>query len=288
MIIPAIYKCLGAAPLIGIERRRIYTDGDGVNTLVGFHGCNLHCKYCLNPQSISPKRIWKWMTPRRLLKEVSKDEIYFLKTDGGICFGGGEPLRHVNFIRKFKKLCSPNWRITIETSLNVPENAVKESVGIVDRYIVDIKDVNPDIYKSYTGQENQIALRNLSFLLCNVSSDNIIVRVPLIPGYNSEKLVEKSVELLKKMGITHFDKLTYKCHQEIESRGEGEINVGKLICNFLKSLRRQFAEEQKIQYDFRECTFEGKCSGTCPACERELGYITMRYRALKRKQRYEG
>ena len=44
---------MNRAPLIGISRLRIRTDGHGVTTLVAFHGCPLRCKYCLNPQGLS-------------------------------------------------------------------------------------------------------------------------------------------------------------------------------------------------------------------------------------------
>lgn len=37
-------------PIMGVERLRINSDGDGVTTLVGFYGCPLRCRYCLNPQ----------------------------------------------------------------------------------------------------------------------------------------------------------------------------------------------------------------------------------------------
>lgn len=40
------------AKVIGVARHRLATDGDGVTTLVAFHGCPLHCRYCLNPQSL--------------------------------------------------------------------------------------------------------------------------------------------------------------------------------------------------------------------------------------------
>ncbi len=40
------------AKIIGISRHRLSTDGDGVTTLVAFHGCPLSCRYCLNPHSI--------------------------------------------------------------------------------------------------------------------------------------------------------------------------------------------------------------------------------------------
>ena len=49
------------APLIGISRLRMGTDGHGVTTLVAFHDCPLRCKYCLNPQSLSTNtKITRW------------------------------------------------------------------------------------------------------------------------------------------------------------------------------------------------------------------------------------
>ena len=47
-----------AVPLIGIARHRLTIDGEGVTTLVAFHGCPLRCKYCLNPTSLQPNGVW--------------------------------------------------------------------------------------------------------------------------------------------------------------------------------------------------------------------------------------
>lgn len=43
----------GLARIIGIARHRLPTDGDGVTTLVAFHGCPLRCRHCLNHRSFS-------------------------------------------------------------------------------------------------------------------------------------------------------------------------------------------------------------------------------------------
>ena len=48
-----------AVPLIGIARHRLTIDGEGVTTLVAFHGCPLRCKYCLNPTSLQPDGVWE-------------------------------------------------------------------------------------------------------------------------------------------------------------------------------------------------------------------------------------
>ena len=80
------------APLIGICRHRLTTDGAGVTTLVAFHGCPLHCKYCLNSQCLSPDGVWRVMTAADIMAKLQKDDLYFRATGGGVCFGGGEPL----------------------------------------------------------------------------------------------------------------------------------------------------------------------------------------------------
>lgn len=196
--------------LIGLSRHRIGVDGAGVTTLVAFHGCPLHCKYCLNPQALSPVGVWKRFSPEELFREICKDDLYFRATGGGVTFGGGEPLLSYKEILQFKKLCSENgkhWKINIETSLNVPEAWVKEMVGVIDHWIVDIKDMNPAIYQSYTGKDNELVIKNLQFLIH--VKDKVTVRVPLIPAFNTETDVENSINALQKMGITEIERFNY-------------------------------------------------------------------------------
>ena len=99
------------APLIAIARHRLTVDGDGVTTLVAFHGCPLRCRYCLNSQCWEPEDIWRWITPEELVEELMKDHLYFLATGGGVCFGGGEPLLYSDFIVQFCQLCPKEWYV---------------------------------------------------------------------------------------------------------------------------------------------------------------------------------
>lgn len=48
---------------------------------------------------------------------------------------------------------------------------------------------------------------------------------------------------------------------------------GRNICHQLKALRRQIADENGIELQQPECTYEGECKGTCPRCEYELHYL---------------
>ena len=48
---------------------------------------------------------------------------------------------------------------------------------------------------------------------------------------------------------------------------------GRQTCNTLKTIRKQIADANEIEYEPQECTHEGECAGTCPACEAEVRYL---------------
>ena len=196
------------AKVFGISRHRLTTDGEGVTTLVAFSGCPLRCKYCLNKASWEPDK-GRLYTPEQLFEEVKIDQLYFLATKGGITFGGGEPLLQVEFIKEFRELCGNQWQIVAETCLNVPSKNIQALDPILDGYIIDIKDMNPEIYKAYTGKDNALVLSNLEWILRHGDPNRIMVRVPHIPDFNTDEDVSRSMEQLKKMGVTNFNEFTY-------------------------------------------------------------------------------
>lgn len=195
------------APFIGIQRHRLITDGGGVTTLAAFRDCTLRCAYCLNPQSLRQETPCQHLTPQQLYEQVKKDELYFLATDGGVCFGGGEPCLRTDFIEEFCKICPKEWLITIETALNVPSDNIRKLQPFVNLWIVDIKDMNPAIYQSYTQRSNERVISNLKIL--SEARANVMIRVPQIPEYNTEADVNASIEQLKALGFSNFDKFTY-------------------------------------------------------------------------------
>lgn len=198
------------APVITCSRLRMQTDGEGVTTLVCFHGCPLRCRYCLNPFSFAPDTRRSQVTPQQLYHRVKKDELYFLATGGGVTFGGGEPLLYPEFIREFRSLCGDSWHLCAETSLNVPWENVALAAQVIDHFYIDCKDTDPQIYRAYTGKDNAQMLSNLEKLLKTVDPENITLRIPLIPEYNSEQHQQNSKALLSQMGVRNFDLFTYK------------------------------------------------------------------------------
>lgn len=198
------------AKIIGIARHRLSTDGDGVTTLVAFHGCPLCCRYCLNPQSLVDGSRFKEYSPQSLYDEVRIDELYFLATNGGVTFGGGEPCLRPDFIREFCGLCGPDWQINLETSLNVPTASIEALLPVVNTLIIDTKDVNPDIYRSYTGQSNDLVLDNLRLIAESGRQHDCVIRIPLIPNFNTDADRRVSCKALEAFGFDRFDLFTYQ------------------------------------------------------------------------------
>lgn len=196
--------------IIGIARHRLTTDGDGVTTLVAFHGCPLHCRYCLNPQSLAEGSRFREYSPEELYDATRIDELYFIATNGGITFGGGEPCLRPDFILRFRDLCGPTWRLNLETSLNVPTANISALLSAVDTLIIDIKDMNPDIYCAYTGQTNGLVLENLRLIADAGRQNDCIIRIPLIPDFNTDSDREASRSALEALGFTRFDLFNYQ------------------------------------------------------------------------------
>ena len=197
------------APLIGICRHRLTTDGQGVTTLVAFHGCPLRCKYCLNAQCLRADGVWRQMTVEKILDEVAVDDLYFKATNGGITFGGGEPLLRADEIADFCMRRPMEWRIYIETSLNVERRTLEAVAPFVDHYYIDVKDMNPDIYRRYTSRDNSRVLENLNWMAGHIDLTKVTIRLPHIPDYNTQDNIASSRRQLEAMGFGDFDCFDY-------------------------------------------------------------------------------
>ena len=218
-----------------ISRHRIGTDGEGIRTLLSFTGCNLDCKYCINKELRDTTPYGKWYSPQELLDEILIDKYYFLVSNGGITFSGGEPLLHANFIKEFAELASPHGiNMYIETSLNVEVEAVMAVHQYIKKWIVDIKDSRPEVYERYTGCSMDLVNRNFLFLWEEDAS--VHMRVPVIPGYNTETEVNNALQSNNLRWAEELEKFDYiTCRSEIPEAD------GKDICKVLKSVRMELA-----------------------------------------------
>ena len=196
-------------PVSAINRIRPAIDGQGIRTLICTSGCPLRCKYCINPQSWDIKESDKFYTVDELYNAVKVDNLYFLSTNGGITFGGGEPGLYAPFIKEFSKRYGKKWTVNLETSLNFSRENLKMLQDVVDYFYIDIKDTDPDIYKAYTGGDNDLPIRNLEYLCENKYQYKIQVRVPEIERFNTTDNCDITEKYCRSLGITDIDRFQY-------------------------------------------------------------------------------
>lgn len=120
----------------------------------------------------------------------------------------GEPLLNAEYIKEVCDLVPLQWKIRIETSLNVKWDKIELLLPYIDQWIIDIKDSNTEIYKNYTGADNLKVYDNVLRLSHKTGKEKLLIRIPKIPNYNAEKDIQKSVKLYSNLG--NIDVFNYK------------------------------------------------------------------------------
>jgi len=120
----------------------------------------------------------------QLLHEVEKDLPFYENSDGGVTLTGGEPLfQNSEMLKLVKALKERHINIAIETSLNVAWAKIRPLIDFVDYWLADLKHINPQKFKSFTGGNTKLVMKNFKKL--DKANTQIIVRIPVVPGFNS-------------------------------------------------------------------------------------------------------
>ena len=193
-----------------ISRLRMGTDGKGIRTLILLYGCPLKCKYCLNPFTWDGTGKYERLSAREVYDRIALDTPYFLATEGGITFGGGEPLLQPQLINQMRALFEPEITINVETSLHVEWENIETVLDSVNVFYVDIKSTYSKVYQDYTGCSIDVVLENLKKLLAVKGADSVVVRIPEIPGFVDIEMQIKTKKDLENLGIKKFNLFKYK------------------------------------------------------------------------------
>jgi pyruvate formate lyase activating enzyme len=127
----------------------------------------------------------KPMSVEEVYKEVEKDRRFYMSSGGGVTISGGEPFSQPEFLLSLlKKFKDAGISTAIETTGMTCWSLIHQCAECIDYFLYDIKHMDSEMHKKYTGIENNLILSNLK-LLANTGKD-ITVRVPYIPGYNAD------------------------------------------------------------------------------------------------------
>ena len=122
-----------------------------------------------------------------LVREVLKDESYFQKSGGGVTLSGGEPTMQPIFA---KALLSAFKQAGIHTALDTcgqcPWETLDALLRHTDLVLYDLKEIDSDKHKAFTGVSNTRILENLTLLRRFMKEHSLLcelwIRTPLIPG----------------------------------------------------------------------------------------------------------
>jgi len=119
------------------------------------------------------------------MEEIEKDRVFFDESGGGVTFSGGEPLLQVDFLESLiEEAKKSNINVALDTSGYVPFEDLERVSDRVDLFLYDLKIMDDERHKKYTGVSNKIILENLRKL--SDKEKAIIVRIPLVSGINDD------------------------------------------------------------------------------------------------------
>jgi pyruvate formate lyase activating enzyme len=123
------------------------------------------------------------VTVDEVMTEIDKDSVFYDESGGGATFSGGEPLMQPDFLRGLLGECRKREiHSAVDTCCHVSRSVLEETAPLVDLFLCDIKHMDTEMHKTYTGVDNRLILENISFL--TATGCDVVIRVPVVPGFN--------------------------------------------------------------------------------------------------------
>ena len=213
--------------------------GYNINRCIGFEACGLcqdvcpekavsrgvsgrasidrsRCNHCGRCTTVCPDRalelIGREMNIAEILDIVATDEGFHFRSAGGVTVGGGDPMMQADFVNALLRACRQRG---IDTAVETAGYGGWEQLQKICRYanwvFYDVKSMNAEKHMAFTGVSNVQILENLSRLSVRLPDTPIVVRTPIIPGFNdTDKDISAIVKFLRTIGtLKDYELLPY-------------------------------------------------------------------------------
>ncbi len=122
-----------------------------------------------------------------LFEELIKDRSYYEKSGGGVTFSGGEPALQADFCAAvMKRLQDSDIQTALDTCGMTSQSNLEKILPYADLVLYDLKEIDPEKHRTFTGQTNDVILNNLlavsEYIRQYAPDTRVWIRTPLIPG----------------------------------------------------------------------------------------------------------
>ena len=174
----------------------------------------LRCRLCFTCAEECPTaaltRFGDLRTVDSLIEELRSEFPFYESSGGGVTFSGGEPLQNIDYIYEVSTMLKAEGvHIAVETAGCFDFGELERGLlGLIDLYLFDLKVLDAEKHKEYTGKSNDEIIRNFERLVS--AGVEVLPRVPLIPGYTAtEDNLGRIAEFLVDHDIKNYVLLSY-------------------------------------------------------------------------------
>ena len=184
--------------------------GDDDKILINWDTCT-NCLDCVNACPAGALIAYgEKKTVKQVIDQVEKDATFYARSGGGMTLSGGEPFSQPEFALALLKEAKRRYiKTAVETCGIVSKAVLLEACKYINFMMMDIKSLNSEMHKEFTGLGNELVLENFKAVREAYPNLPIRVRTPVIPGFNDSKQdIQEIVDFLKDYHV-EYDILPY-------------------------------------------------------------------------------
>lgn len=147
----------------------------------------LQCGTCVDVCYAEARElVGREVTVADVVAEIELDRVFYEESGGGVTFSGGEPLLQREFLLALLRTCRQKGiHAAVDTTGHTTEHLLRAFSDVTDLFLFDLKLMDDQKHRDYTGFSNSVILENLKRLA--EWRKNVIVRMPIIPGVNDDR-----------------------------------------------------------------------------------------------------
>ena len=192
------HKCIGCRKCLNIcPEGAIKIQG---TDLIFLRQSCIKCGKCVD-ECFAEARVMtgRYISVDDAVNEIVKDAAFYRTSEGGVTFSGGEPMLQAGFLLALLKECKrENIHTAVDTAGNIPFERFVKVIPYTDLFLYDLKVMDEKTHIEATKVSNKRILNNL--ILLSQACENIIIRIPVIPGVNdNENNMRQTGEFLKNL-----------------------------------------------------------------------------------------